>query len=63
LRWAGEKRLRNDDSGQVGAEFSLETHWSEWCEWLNVWMVEPNFSVWPELQDEILPGAVSDTAP
>jgi len=55
--------LRDDESGQIANEFSLEAHWSEMREWLNEWMVEPIFTVRPELQDEILPAPPSDATP
>ena len=55
--WNGQRTvyatLRDDDSGLIDKEFSLEGHWSEWREWLEEWMAQPSFSVRPELQDEI----------
>jgi hypothetical protein len=65
--WNGQRvvyaHLRDDDSDQIADEFSLEAHWSEMREWLNEWMVEPIFTVRPELQDEILPAPPPGATP
>lgn len=64
--WNGERvvyaYLRDDDSGLIDAEFKLEPHWHEWRDWLNEWMIEPVFSVRPELQDVLLPAPPSGAA-
>ncbi|MGF6724680.1 hypothetical protein P3T43_004049 [Paraburkholderia sp. GAS41] len=56
--WNGQRvvyaYLRDDGSGAIADEFCLAENWSEWREWLDEWMVEPLFTVRPELQDEIL---------
>ena len=53
--WNGQRvvyaYLRDDGSGRIEAEFPLDAHWSEWREWLSEWIVEPTFSVRPELQE------------
>jgi hypothetical protein len=61
--WNGQRvvyaYLRDDESGQIDRELSLEAHWNEWRDWLNEWMVEPTFTVRPELQHEFLPAPPS----
>jgi hypothetical protein len=56
--WNGQRLvyayLRDDDSGRIGQPFELEPHWREWRDWLNEWMMEPVFSVRPELQSELM---------
>jgi hypothetical protein len=57
--WNGQRVvyafLQDDDSGRIADEFVLADHWKEWREWLAEWMMEPVFSVRPELQDDVLP--------
>jgi hypothetical protein len=64
--WNGERVVYayvRDDDGQIDSEFNLEPHWNEWREWLDEWMIDPVFSVRPELQNEILPAPPSGAVP
>lgn len=63
--WNGERLVYatvQDDDGRIDKEFSLAEHWNEWREWLEEWIIEPSFSVRPELQDDIGPVPPSGVA-
>jgi hypothetical protein len=55
--WDGRKvvyRYLKDDSDLIDKEFELDNRlWKDWEEYLSEWMVEPTFSVRPELQDRL----------
>jgi hypothetical protein len=55
--WDGRKVVYcylKDDSDLIDKEFELDNRlWKDWEEYLSEWMVEPTFSVRPELQDRL----------